>query len=160
MLRTPETLAALLVSSKAPLALLEMLPALIKALRLLLEAWGVETKTLQVPSNLLQDLVQALQYWSDSLPRPRHCSSASWGSAGVKVQTGEGCEWKWRKNSWLTPTRQEPNRACLHPHFTARHYIIHNTETNTICTPISQSARLRKNVPMAIRDGEMYTVSG
>ena len=77
MLRTPETLAALLVSSKEPLALIKMLPALIRALRLLLETWEAETKALQVPSNLLRDLVQVLQYWSDSLQRPLHCSSPS-----------------------------------------------------------------------------------
>ena len=35
-----------------------------------------------------------------------------------------------------------------------------STETNTICTPIGQPVRLRKDVPMAIRDGEMYTVPG
>jgi hypothetical protein len=35
-----------------------------------------------------------LQYWFDSLQRSRHCSSPSWGSGGVEVQIGEGCEWK------------------------------------------------------------------
>jgi hypothetical protein len=48
-----------------------------------LKTQRVISKVFQVLGNLLQDLAPALQYWSDSLQRSRHCSSPSWGSGGV-----------------------------------------------------------------------------
>ena len=96
---------ASLALTKAPVALTKVpvasavILAFVKALRPRLKMQRSFPKVLWVPGHLLQDPARVSQYWSDSLQRPRHRWSPSCENGGVEVQTGEGCEWKQRKNS-------------------------------------------------------------